>query len=63
MLLSEGPMSDHKGAALMLHALPPARILIGDKGHKQGPLSPGPDHPRHRSLHCLTPQWRAAHPA
>ncbi|MDJ0390862.1 IS5 family transposase [Roseomonas sp. E05] len=33
MLLSEGQMSDHKGAALMLDALPPPRILIGDKGH------------------------------
>ncbi|WP_408906185.1 IS5 family transposase [Roseomonas marmotae] len=33
MLLSEGQMSDHKGAALMLGALPPARILIGDKGY------------------------------
>jgi putative transposase len=33
MLLSEGQMSDHKGAALMLNALPPARVLIGDKGY------------------------------
>jgi putative transposase len=33
MLLSEGQMSDHKGAALMLGALPPARVLIGDKGY------------------------------
>ena len=33
MLLSEGQMSDHKGAALMLDALPPARELIGDKGY------------------------------
>lgn len=33
MLLSERQMSDHKGAALMLNALPPARILIGDKGY------------------------------
>ena len=33
MLLSEGQMSDHKGAALMLATLPPARVLIGDKGY------------------------------
>jgi transposase len=33
MLLSEGQMSDHKGAALMLDAMPPASQLIGDKGY------------------------------
>jgi transposase len=33
MLLSEGQMSDYKGAALMLDALPPASQLIGDKGY------------------------------
>ncbi len=33
MLLSEGQMSDYKGAALMLGALPTARELIGDKGY------------------------------
>jgi transposase len=33
MLLSEGQMSDHRGAALMLAALPPARVLIGDNGY------------------------------
>ncbi|EFH10704.1 transposase, IS4 family [Pseudoroseomonas cervicalis ATCC 49957] len=33
MLFSEGQMSDHKGAALMLSALPPARVLIGGKGY------------------------------
>lgn len=26
-------MSDYKGAALMLDALPPARQLLADKGH------------------------------
>jgi hypothetical protein len=29
MLLSEGQMSDYKGAALMLDALPPAKVLLG----------------------------------
>ena len=29
MLLSEGQMSDYKGAALMLDALPSAKTLLG----------------------------------
>ncbi len=33
MLLSEGQMSDHKGAALVCEALPPARDLIADRGY------------------------------
>ena len=33
MMLTEGQMSDHKGAALMLAALPQARELLGDKGY------------------------------
>ena len=33
MLLSEGQMSDYKGAALMLPALPKAKKLLGDKGY------------------------------
>ena len=33
MLLSEGQMSDYKGAALMLEALPKAKELLGDKGY------------------------------
>jgi transposase len=33
MLLSEGQMSDYKGAALIIDALPPARELLGDKGY------------------------------
>ena len=33
MLLSEGQMSDYKGAALMINALPPAKQLLGDKGY------------------------------
>ena len=33
MLLSEGQMSDYKGAALMLNALPPAKQLLGDMGY------------------------------
>ena len=33
MLLSEGQMSDYKGAALMLGALPKAKELVGDRGY------------------------------
>ena len=33
MLLSEGQMSDYKGAALMLDALPQAGTLLGDRGY------------------------------
>jgi transposase len=33
MLLSEGQMSDYKGAELMLPVLPRAKELLGDKGY------------------------------
>ena len=33
MLLSEGQMSDFKGAALMIDAFPKAKTLLGDKGY------------------------------
>jgi transposase len=33
MLLSEGQMSDYKGAALMIDAFPKAKTMLGDKGH------------------------------
>ena len=33
LLLSEGQMSDHKGARLILHALPPAKVLLADRGY------------------------------
>jgi transposase len=36
MLLSEGQMSDYKGAALMLDALPTAKALLGDRGYDAG---------------------------
>ena len=31
MLLSQGQMSDYKGAALMIDALPKTKALLGDK--------------------------------
>jgi transposase len=33
MLLSEGQMSDYRGAALMIDALPRAKAMLGDRGH------------------------------
>ena len=33
MLLSEGQMSDYKGAALMIDALPPAKTMLADRGY------------------------------
>jgi transposase len=33
LLLTEGQMNDHKGAKLLFDALPPAPVLIGDKGY------------------------------
>jgi len=36
MLLSEGQMSDYKGAALMLDALPRAKVMLADRGYDAG---------------------------
>ena len=33
MLLSEGQMSDYKGAALLFASLPTAKVMIADKGY------------------------------
>ena len=33
MLLTEGQMSDYKGAALMIDAFPKARALLADRGY------------------------------
>ena len=33
MLLSEGQMSDYKGAALTIQAFPKAKVLLGDRGY------------------------------
>jgi len=33
MLLTEGQMNDHKGAALLIDALPNAKEMLGDKGY------------------------------
>lgn len=33
LLLTEGQMSDHKGAFLLFPSLPRAKVLLGDKGY------------------------------
>ena len=33
MLLTEGQMSDYKGAAFMFEAMPPAPVLLADRGY------------------------------
>jgi transposase len=38
MALTEGQMSDYKGAALLIDRLPPARVLIGDRGYDSDQL-------------------------
>jgi len=40
LLCSEGHMTEHKGAALMLDALPHAKSLIGDRGYGSVPSAP-----------------------
>ena len=43
MLLSEGQMSDYKGAAAMLPAMPKAKLLLADKGYDaDGSAPPSP---------------------
>ncbi len=33
LMLTEGQMSDHKGAAMLLGSLPPAKELLADRGY------------------------------
>ena len=38
LLLTEGQVSDYKGAATILPALPPANALLGDSGYDSDPF-------------------------
>lgn len=38
LLLSDGQMSDHTGARLVLDTLPPAKTLIADRGYDCTPF-------------------------
>jgi len=50
-LLSEGQMSDDKGAALKIDALPKARAMLGDRGLRRRLVPRRPDRPGHRAMH------------
>jgi hypothetical protein len=61
MLLSEGQMSDYKGAALMLPAMPKARELLADEATT--PIGSGrPGKARRRRLHPLEIQSEGRDP-
>ena len=49
MLLNEGQMSDYKGAALMLEALPKAEVMLGDRGYDANWFRTAP-------IECLVPE-------
>ena len=58
MLLSEGQMSDYKGAALMLGVLPPAKAILGDRGYPNRP-----DRTRHHPLYSVKGKPEATYPS
>jgi hypothetical protein len=51
MLLIEGQTSDHKGARLMLQALPPAAAMITDMGYDSDWFPRGAQGPWDAALH------------
>ena len=56
MLLSEGQMSDYKGAADVMPALPGAKELLGDKGYDADWFREALAAPGHHRLHPLESQ-------
>ena len=62
MLLSEGQMSDYKGAALMLPAMPKAKELLADKGYDADWLRAALAERAHRRLHPLEIQPESLDP-
>jgi transposase len=63
MLLSEGQMSDYKGAAFMLDALPKAKAMLGDKGYDADWFRSAPDPERHRPLYPFKGQPQGPDPS
>ena len=54
MLLTEGQVSDHKRAAFLIDALPPARRLIADRGYDSSGYR---NALRHRGIEpCIPPR-------
>jgi transposase len=59
MMLTEGQMSDHKGARLMFNALPKAKTLIADKGYDSSAFR---DALKERGTEpCIPPRRRRVH--
>ena len=56
MLLSEGQMSDYKGAALMLSAMPKAKLLLGRQGLRRRLVPRRPRQAPHHRLHSFQSQ-------
>ena len=63
MLSSEGQMSDYKGAALMLPALPKAKQLLADKGYDADWFRAAARQARRRRLHSFQSQPQNRDPA
>ena len=61
LLLSEGQMSDHKGARLLFHALPPAKHLIADRGYDNDSLPHRARRPWHHALHSTAKEPQVSH--
>jgi transposase len=51
LLLTEGQVSDYRGAATILRMLPDAKVLITNRGVEARLVSRGFGRPRHRALH------------
>jgi hypothetical protein len=51
LLLTEGQVSDYRGAATILRTLPDAKVLIADRGLEARLVSRGFGRPRHRTRH------------
>ena len=62
MLLSEGQMSDYKGAALMLPTMPKAKQLLADKGYDADWFRAALQAPHH-PLHSFQSQPQNRDPA
>jgi hypothetical protein len=56
MLLSEGQISDYKGAALMLPAMPKAKQLLARQGLRRRLAPRRPRQAPHRRLHSFESQ-------
>lgn len=56
LLLSEGQMSDHRGARVVLEALPPGSTLIADRGYDSNWFREALAEKRHQAMHSADPE-------